>query len=298
MGSDTHAGPAHGPAAEDPGVVVPPFEPTVLRWRQAFPGEERQLATVRRWLVSLLPDCPARDDVISVATELASNAVRHTTSGQSGRFGVEITRYPAVVRVAVTDSGGPGEPRVIDDITAENGRGLLLVHGLSVRTGIAGSQRGRLVWADIAFEHPDGVLSGQAPYEAGIREEQAALARRFAGVPVWFGRSTLAWWALAGPDSLINAPSGEDLAGQLRRLRPRSRGPDPRGVQSRRRSAPGLALRTGCPLMPVRRRGRRPPLWGALGVAGDALGDGPARPLAARSGVLVAFLPGGRAESA
>ena len=298
MGSDTHAGPAHGPATEDPTVVVPPSGPTVLRWRQVFPGEERQLGTVRRWLMALLPDCPARDDVISVATELASNAVRYTASGQGGRFGVEITRHPAVVRVAVADSGGPGEPRVIDDITAEHGRGLLLVRGLSVRTGTAGNHRGRLVWADITFDHPDGVLSGQAPFEAGIREEQAALARRFAGVPVWFGRSTLAWWALAGPDNLINAPSGEDLAGQLRRLRPRSRGPDPRGGQGRRPSGPGLALRTGFPLVPLRRRGWRPPIGGALGVTGDALGDGPAGPLAARSGGLVAARPGGRAEGA
>ena len=55
------------------------------------------------------------------------------------------------MRVAVADSGGPGEPRVIEDPTAEHGRGLLLVHGLSVRTGVAGDQRGRLVWADIDF---------------------------------------------------------------------------------------------------------------------------------------------------
>jgi len=40
-----------------------------------FPGEERQLAVLRRWLATLLPACPARDDVILVATELASNAI-------------------------------------------------------------------------------------------------------------------------------------------------------------------------------------------------------------------------------
>ena len=113
MGSDTHAGPANVPDSEDPGVMLVASEANVLRWRQVFFGEERQLATLRCWLVSLLPDCLARDDVISVATELASNAIRHTTSGQGGRFGVEITRHAAVVRVAVADSGGPGEPRVI-----------------------------------------------------------------------------------------------------------------------------------------------------------------------------------------
>lgn len=37
-------------------------------------------------LASVLPECPARDDVISVATELASNAILHTASGNRGWF--------------------------------------------------------------------------------------------------------------------------------------------------------------------------------------------------------------------
>jgi hypothetical protein len=40
-----------------------------VRWRDVFRGEERELAVVRRWLTSLLPECPARDDVIAVATD-------------------------------------------------------------------------------------------------------------------------------------------------------------------------------------------------------------------------------------
>ncbi len=46
-----------------------------LRWHKDFPGDERKLCTVRRWLTSLLPDCEARDDVTSVASELAANAI-------------------------------------------------------------------------------------------------------------------------------------------------------------------------------------------------------------------------------
>src|SRR5438874_13124558 len=73
-----------------------------LRWRRAFPGHERQLGVLRRWLASLLPDCPTRDDVACVATELCTNALRHTASGQRG-FSVEVTWYPQVVRIAVED---------------------------------------------------------------------------------------------------------------------------------------------------------------------------------------------------
>jgi serine/threonine-protein kinase RsbW len=128
---------------------------TNYAWR-VFPGEERALSAVRRWLNSLLPEGPARDDVLSVATELGSNAVRHTASGRGGWFAVEVTWLESVLRVTVADCGGPAEPCLVDDPDGERGRGLLLVRGLSLRTGVRGDQRGRLVWADCAYGRPPG----------------------------------------------------------------------------------------------------------------------------------------------
>jgi anti-sigma regulatory factor (Ser/Thr protein kinase) len=164
-----------------------------------FPGEERQLGVLRRWLASLLPDCPARDDVTSVATELGSNALVHTASGQGGWFAVEITTHRQAVRIAVADGGAPGEPRVLDDPEGEHGRGLLVVRGLSTRTGISGDHRGRLIWADVpwADTSPESA-SPPGQHAAAISDDEAGLASRFAGTPAWFGRSTLQWWALAG----------------------------------------------------------------------------------------------------
>jgi len=193
---------------------------SALRWRQAFPGQERQLRVVRRWLASLLPECPARDDVISVATELGSNAVRHTASGRGGVFTVEVTWVDSLVRVAVADGGSTTRPHVIEDPAAEEGRGLLLVRGLSVRTGVTGDHRGWLVWADIAWDgrNPPAPELARDSYEADIPDGQTALARRIADVPVWSGRSTLAWWKLAGPNELAMAPSAQELARLLYRL--------------------------------------------------------------------------------
>ncbi len=159
-----------------------------LRWRRVFPGEERQLGEVRRWLASLLPDCPARHDVASVATELGANAVRHTATGRGGWFAVEVTWHRPVVRVAVADCGAPGGPRMIDEPAGEHGRGLLVVHGLSVRSGVCGDHRGRLVWADVAWGDAGAAepASSQDPYEAAIHDGQADLSSRFAGVRlVW-----------------------------------------------------------------------------------------------------------------
>lgn len=112
---------------------LPPAQ--AARWRQEFPGREQALRALRRWLGSVLPPCPVRDDVTSVATELAANAIVHTASGRGGTFAVDVAWRPGLVRVAVTDGGAPGGPRVTDDPDGESGRGLLLVQGLSLRSG-------------------------------------------------------------------------------------------------------------------------------------------------------------------
>src|SRR5690242_11512328 len=128
MGSETDASQSHQPDGEisQQAAVRPGIGADALRWREVFDGEERQLGVMRRWLTSLLPDCPARDDVISVATELASNALLHTESGRGGWFAVEVTWLDSAMRVRVADGGGPGEPHVIEDPDGERGRGLLL----------------------------------------------------------------------------------------------------------------------------------------------------------------------------
>jgi histidine kinase-like protein len=152
---------------------------TGLRWRQLFPGEERQLGVLRRWLAALLPDCAARDDVVSVAVELATNAVKFTASGHGGWFAVELTWSGRVVRVAVVDGGAPAAPHLVDDPTGEHGRGLLMVRALSARTGVCGDGRGRLVWAEIAWSGEGAAQPGMFPtgYEAAMGRGQAALAR-------------------------------------------------------------------------------------------------------------------------
>ncbi|HEY5988586.1 MAG TPA: ATP-binding protein [Streptosporangiaceae bacterium] len=206
---------ASGAKEEYPGVsgALPAHDPG-LRWRRVFPGEERQISVLRRWLTSLLPDCPAREDAAYVATELGSNAVRHTASGRGGWLTVEVTWHRAVLRVAVADCGSQTWPRMIEDSADEHGRGLLLVRGLALHTGVCGDDRGRLVWADIPWPDPRAVPppSWQEPYEAAIRDAEVALAKRFAGVHAWFGRSTMQWWALPRWGELITAPTARELA--------------------------------------------------------------------------------------
>jgi hypothetical protein len=139
------------PAATASGTRAP-----ALRWRRAFPGDSAQIGALRRWLEWLLPPCPARDDLVSVAVELGTNAVRHTASGSGGQFAVEVTWSVQMARVAVYDGGAPDGPRVIEDPLGEAGRGLLMVNTLSVRRGVSGNAQGRVVWADILWAGPGG----------------------------------------------------------------------------------------------------------------------------------------------
>jgi anti-sigma regulatory factor (Ser/Thr protein kinase) len=190
------------------------------RWRQIFPGDERQLDALRRWITSLLPDCAAREDVITVAVECATNAVKHTASGQDGWFAVEITRFGRFVRVAVADCGAETEPQITYGPQSGHGRGLMMVRVMSARAGVSGNRLGRVIWAEIPWAGDDAAGSSSLPegHEAAIREREAALEERFAGVPTWFGRFTQQWWAMPGPlgaEWLIEAGSAEELAAML-----------------------------------------------------------------------------------
>ncbi len=122
-----------------------------LWWRRMFRGEEQELRRLRRWLTGLLPDRPARDDLLSVAVELGTNAIQHTASGQGSWFTVEVTWRGPVVRVAVTDGGAPAGPCLTTDPMSDGGRGLVIVRALSVRAGVSGGEGGRTVWAEIPW---------------------------------------------------------------------------------------------------------------------------------------------------
>ncbi len=232
------------------------------KWLQVFAGDEAQLRVLRRWLAALLPGCAARDDVVSVAVELATNAVRWTASGRGGWFTVEITWFAETVRVAVTDGGAPTDPHVIEDPLGEHGRGLLLVRALYTRIGVCGDYRGRLVWADVPWTG-DGVTPARpcpGAFEAAIHHDETALAQRFAAIPVWFGRSTLQWWALLGlarGGELVTAPSAQELAEVVDRMLRSGRGRPGRPSRAVDPEAARAGHRAAVPVAPVPPRIKR-----------------------------------------
>lgn len=214
------AGAAYGPhqtPGQDANRAASPCPPgEAWRRRRVFPGHQQELSQLRRWLTWLLPECAARDDLLSVATELASNALEHTASGKpGGSFTVQVARHQSMVYVAVTDGGSLGEPRVIEDPDGERGRGLLLVHGLSARTGWTGDEQGRVVWAQIPWPGPGPYIADCSPdpCQSATGEGEAALARRVATVAALFGRPAAAWRAVTGRAGLMSATTAQKLTG-------------------------------------------------------------------------------------
>jgi serine/threonine-protein kinase RsbW len=116
---------------------------------RAFAAQPLQVAHARRFVAGILTGLAAADDTVLCVSELASNAVLHSSSGAPGghfiiRAWIGVT---GLVRAEVEDCGGPWVPDTGQD--EERGRGLLIVARLATRWGIAGSDRGRIAWLEL-----------------------------------------------------------------------------------------------------------------------------------------------------
>ncbi len=133
----------------------------VMRWLRIFAGSPAQVVEVRKFVSYLLAGCPARQDLVLCASELATNAIVHTASGEGGFFGVEVVRTRGgAARVLVTDAGAATVPAVkahsidhidhIDELEP-GGLGLAVVAARASRWGYCGSSPCRTVWAEVCW---------------------------------------------------------------------------------------------------------------------------------------------------
>ena len=124
-----------------------------VSWSGQFPGQSSQVGAVRRFTREHI----GRNDALEVVvSELATNAIRHSRSGEPGGwFTLQLQRFPETVQVRVSDLGGPKEPTCVEDAgTGSSGRGLTLVDGFSIAWGVEGGEVGRVVWAELALQTP------------------------------------------------------------------------------------------------------------------------------------------------
>ena len=118
------------------------------RYHQVFPGQPDQVSRVRREVGQHVRDTPVADDVILIASELATNAVLHSKS-RDEIFAVACEVYPRCVRIEVADLGGQWHDHEPDD----RPHGLEIVTTLATRWGIRPGTAGiRVVWARVEFQ--------------------------------------------------------------------------------------------------------------------------------------------------
>jgi len=121
-----------------------------VSWTRQFPGQSSQVRAARRFTREHFGHNDALEIVVS---ELTTNAIRHSRSGEAGGwFTLHLEKFPGKVQVRVSDLGGPKEPACVEDAgTGNSGRGLSLVDSFSIAWGVGGSEVGRIVWADLAL---------------------------------------------------------------------------------------------------------------------------------------------------
>jgi Histidine kinase-like ATPase domain len=164
---------------------------------RTYPGRPGQVPAVRAFVADAVRGCPAADEVVLMADEIAANAVLHTHSGQpGGRFTVRVQVCPGHwVQVLVDDAGGPRPPR-LRGAARDRSRGAALNGGVAAgpcgsggaaEPGWAGGAAAEPGWAGGAAADP----CAAEPGGRGLRIVDAladawGVAGDVIGRTVWF----------------------------------------------------------------------------------------------------------------
>jgi len=123
--------------------------PTATSYTGTFSGRAQECARVRREIIAYLAGCPATDEIVLIASELAANCITHTRS-RNATFGIGCELSPRSARIEARDMGGPWEPAPSDD----RPHGLAIIGALTGPggwgTGIA-DDGGRITWARLTW---------------------------------------------------------------------------------------------------------------------------------------------------
>ncbi|MGN5379211.1 ATP-binding protein [Streptomyces lasalocidi] len=128
--------------------------------RRTFPGDPQELRAARNWIRTTLDGHPHSENAALIVTELGTNALMHTASGDAaGTFRVAVTVSELTITIAVTDSGhtktAPGVQH--PPLNATHGRGLGMVAALADSVMVQGNESGRTVTAELfAQPGPEG----------------------------------------------------------------------------------------------------------------------------------------------
>lgn len=144
--------------------LIRPRAPRLRKYERVFPSALSQVREARGFLAGVLHGCALADDAVLCLSELAANAVRHSSSpSPSPHFTVRAyVRRGAYVCIEVHDEGGPWNQRSRDD---DRAHGLDIVRELADVWGADGDAlTGWRVWARFDWPAPDGRHTPDPPH--------------------------------------------------------------------------------------------------------------------------------------
>lgn len=117
------------------------------RARSRFPGRADQVPAARAFLREALASHACLWEAELVVSELATNALRHTKSGDGEGWLLEVCSTPEWVIITLTDAGAADTPQAREPaIDAVSGRGLLIIDELATAWGYTRRRRQATVW--------------------------------------------------------------------------------------------------------------------------------------------------------
>jgi anti-sigma regulatory factor (Ser/Thr protein kinase) len=170
------SGPRRGPDPQGPCGTAGGTRATVLG-SLTIPGHPEQVAAARAFVARTLSShrVGADTDAATLLTsEIVTNAVQHTKSGDAGgTVTIVVIRVPHGVLVEVIDDGSAATPIVKGDLYAADGHGLYLVQHLAVQWGYLREPSGTTVW----FHLPAAARPQLVPESADPRADARAACR-------------------------------------------------------------------------------------------------------------------------
>lgn len=111
------------------------------KFQRTYPGDPSQVRQVREDITLVFGWCLMAEELILVASELATNAIKHTKSGNGGQFTVTVRiRYGDYAWIGVKDQGGKpalrgpdgqDDPQAAHNADRSLGKGLAIVRALA-----------------------------------------------------------------------------------------------------------------------------------------------------------------------
>lgn len=128
----------------------------VLLGSLTIPGRAEHVRAARAFVAQTLgADYACTDPAVLLASELISNSIQHSQSGEGGQITISLVAIPGGIRIEVADQGGTSVPAPRptagrEPDLAESGRGLHLVEALASRWDYDSDATRTVTWFELA----------------------------------------------------------------------------------------------------------------------------------------------------